>query len=320
MPYVPPPKTIMMQVIENLNNRIVPPFIPPDSFMTPEIVNGVISAMNSNDNSKCYLFFSHSQYYPEIDKGLYIYYFPFDLPSHFERVSHDFVFDSTNTFIYLGKQRDYERFGDSYRLAYDKGFEPYVGKNSMGLYETIATKKDNPLNPLNIKSFVMNGYPSKISLHKAFGFKMPDDGSLDYNNPFYNWKFTTGSHINYNSVSYAPLQIKMFKAMQTTGLILKPAEGQETLPYHNIPLYYCDPHYGYYDNYYDVFPFSGGGFDDKMNPLINGFCLACDFQVKWFTETEFWISLKYKIVYSDKRPKVYDPTLCCLAQCFGITE
>jgi hypothetical protein len=68
-------------------------------------------------------------------------------------------------------------------------------------------------------------------------------------------------------------------------------------------------------------PFWGGGVEPgTTNSAINGTAYACGFKVVWFTEKEFWITLKHKLVYQDKRPIVYDPSLCCIAQCFGITN
>ena len=322
-----PEKTLMMQVIENLNNRIIPLELPPTGFLTSEICSGVIQAMNNNQTAPLY----HSVQFYHIDdfEGKYteadIFYYPFDIPQfrEFNQLSYDFVFTLENSSLGFydnyplsTKLKKIEDKNRVHRMLHSLGYEPYSVKNSLGLYETFATKKDNPINPINIKQSNIDEYPDKVNLHKYFGLPYPE------NDPYFmSWGFVTSSHKNYDDVLYAPLQINMFRALQRQGLIIKPSEGEEPLPYHNKTLYYANPNYGYYDNYYDVFDFSGGGYDSNGNSLINGTAYACGFKVVWFTDTEFWITLKYKLVYTDKRPiQQYDPTLCCLAQCFGITN
>lgn len=315
-------ETLMMEVLVNLNNKIVPPRMPSTGdFMTPEVIRDLLDAMTYNENAKCYYSLSYVCSFPNSTSGaVSVYYFPFDMPSEYIKYTKDMIIlpHEVSTFIsgeYQNNPIEYLNFIEDLKLAHDLGLEPYIYKLEDGLYSTvIATRKDNPYNPLNIKSFILEDYPSPVTLHKAFGYEMPPPDAV-----FYPWKFSTGSHINYDNVSYAPIEIKMFKARQTMGLILKPATGQEPLPYHNVPLYYANPLYGYYEDFYDVFTFQGGGWDDNGKPLVKGHALAIGFKLVWFENKEFWITPKYKIVYSDRRPEQLTKK-CCLMECFGITE
>lgn len=310
-------ETLMMQVLVNLENRIVPLNKPPScDFLTPEILSDLFEASSYNENVKCYYFVNYVCSNPVLTSGAVdVYYYPFDFPTYFIKYTLDMKIELDEIFVWGGSINEKRLFLEELKRATLFGLEPYIVKQEDGLYSTvIATRKDNPFEPLNIKSFVMEDYPTSTTLHKAFGYEMPPPDTV-----FYNWKFSTGSSINYDNVARAPIEIMNFRAQQPMGLILKPSLGQEPLPYHYVPIYYANPLYGYYSDYYNIYPFEGGGFDDKGNRLIKGHCLAVGFRVVWIDGGDLWITPKYKIIYSDKRPEQLNKK-CCLAECFGIKE
>lgn len=339
MPYTPT-ETLMMQVIENLNNRLIPVNLPHEyeSFLTPEVVNGIIEAMNSNDNFKIFQSYDIYPlgYYEGCEIADCIHYVPFGFSPADEpyqvQLPFDFLFTLDNTQIYYygsvtmsRKLLDIEKLNRAHRYFHFLGFEPYmyIRNDGLGKYSGMFyTKKDyfptatssnyaKSNYPINAKVALVDGNPNDSNLRELFGFPpRPKDSSSQL--------FKIGSPINYGNQPY--FSIKFFRAVSTDGLIIKPGADGVILPYYNKTLYYANPLYGYYDNYYDVKPFEGGGRDSEMQPLIIGTAYACGFKVVWFTDTEFWITPKYKLVYQDKRPIVLNPTLCCLAQCFGITQ
>lgn len=316
-------ETLMMQVIENLNNRIRPIRVPQtDGFLTPEVISELLEAITYNHNAKCYYHVSYVCTSPYRSGALSIFYFPYDMPTEYFKHTKDMIIlpHEVSTFInseYPNNPQLYYEFINELEIAHDLGLEPYIHKLEDGLYSTaISTRKDHPFEPLNIKSFELPDVANSVSLHEAFGYEMPPPNSIG--SP---WKFTTGSLANYNG-SHAPLEIRMFRARQSMGLIIKPGKGQEPLPYHNKSLYYANPHYGYYDNYYDVSPFQSTERDKNGKPLIKGHTLASGFTVVWFDDSNFWITPKYKVIYSDRRDSFSQElnNKCCLMECFGITE
>lgn len=335
-------QTAMMQVMDIINNRLIPVHLPHEyeSFLTPAVVNGIIEAMNYNDDYKLIDGFDITplEYFEGVQMDSKITYYPFNVPSEEEAVAVqlplNFVFTLDNTDIYYygsvtmsRKLLDIEKLNRSHRYFHSLGFDPYAMKNRDGInkfnglfytkhdYFPSATssnwaKSNYPINP---KVAIIDDNPNDKNLRAHFGFPpRPADaigGEL----------FKIGSLINLDNVIHST--IRFFRAVSHDGLVIKPGSDGVILPYYNKTLYYANPHYGYYDNYYEVKTFYGGSYDSVTNqPLITGTAYACGFKVVWFTETEFWITLKYKLVYRDNRPIVYDPSLCCLAQCFGITE
>ena len=324
--------TAMMDVIANLNNRIIPVNLPYEyeSFLTSEVVNGIIEAMNYNLNYKPYhsYQFNHIQEFEGKYTEASIFYYPFEFPEYREshQLPYDFLFTLENSSLGFyenyplsTKLKKIEDKNRVHRLLHILGYEPYSFKNSLGLYETFATKKDHPTNPINAKTCYIDDSPNDTNLREAFGFAPRKPWSSEPGVVNEGAKFTIGSSINLDDVIHST--IRFFRAVSFDGLIIKPGADGIVEPYHNKTLYYANPHYGYYDDFYRATTFWGGGYDSNGNSLINGTAYACGFKVVWFTDTEFWIILKYKLVYTDKRPiQQYDPTLCCLAQCFGITN
>lgn len=339
--------TNIVEALENINNRIVPVNLPQyESFLTSEVVRGIIEAMGYNDNYKIIDGFTITplEYFEGVQMSASITYYPFDVPLEVEKTSIqlpiDFVFTLDNTEIYYyssvtmeRKLLDIEKLNRSHRYFYSLGFAPFAQKNIDGInkfnglfytkhdYFPSATSSDwgKQNYPINAKIKILDNGFNDTELRKAFGFppreKYNADGSINYGS----YLFSLGSPKNLDDVIHST--IKMFYAMQTNGLIITPPSTGEMLPYYNKTIYYCNPLYGYYDNYYNVVPFVGGGvIPNTTISAINGTAHACGFKVVWFTDTEFWITLKYKLVYRDRRPIEYDPTLCCLAQCFGITQ
>lgn len=340
--------TAMMDVIASLNNRIIPVNLPYEyeSFLTSEVVNGIIEAMNYNDSYKCFHFYTirPSQYFEGVQMSASITYYPFDiepeveassvqLPLSFEFTLDNTYLDSWDFATNEKKLNDLILLNRAHRYFHSLGFEPYAKKRRnieakfMGMFYTkhdytppsTASEFIRSQYPINAKMKLLDDAINDTTLRVAFGFPPRKPYSSEPGVVNEGAKFAIGSPLNFDNVIHST--IKIFLAMSSDGLILKPSEGGEILPYHYKTLYYANPHYGYYDNFYNVVPFWGGGYDSKNNDLINGTAYACGFKVVWFTDTEFWITLKYKLVYQDKRPlPQYDPTLCCLAQCFGITN
>lgn len=341
--------TLMMDVIENINNSIVPVHLPFEyqSFLTPDVINGVIDAMNFNKNFKIYTYYDITplEYFEGIQMGDSITYYPFDIEpeilANSEKLPVDFVFTLDNTSIYYygsvtlsRKLLDIEKLNRKHRYFHALGFEPVAIKNIDGVFKfsgSFYTKKDfyptaqssswaKEHYPINVKKMDLDAYPDETTLRKAFGFsprqELNPDGSINYGD----YLFSKGSKKNLDGVLHSV--IKIFSSLNNDGLIITPGADGVVLPYHNKVLYYANPLGGYYDNYYNVFDFNGGGVDlNTYKNFINGTAYASGFQVVWFSDTEFWITLKYKLVYTDTRlPVVVEPTVCCLAQCFGITQ
>lgn len=334
-------ETLMMSVIDNINNKIIPVHLPYEhqSFLTPEIIQGVIDAISFNDNYKLFHSFriNPQGYFEGVLMNCTIYYHPFDIEPEIEttsqKLSSDFVFTLDNTSLYYYRPatietqlRDIEDLNRTHRFFHSLGLEPYAMTNRDGINKfsgLFYTKKDY-YPSVNASSWDKSNYPIKPKIHyfnddadedsfrQAFGFPPHPGGGG-------NMLFSVGSPKDLDDVLHST--IRMFRARSEMGFTIKTPSSGEVLPYYNKSLYYCNPHYGYYDNYYNVKPFMGGGVGDDLKPYINGTLYANGFNVVWFTDTEFWITLKYIAVYTDKRAiQQYDPTLCCLAQCFGITN
>lgn len=335
--------TNIVEILQNINNGIVPIDIPFEhqSFLTPENINAIINAINHNKGYRTVKAYDITplEYFEGVQMFDSITYYPFGVEPEVEKSSiqlpYDYEFTLENTSLYYygsvtmsKKIKDIQDVNERHKYFHSLGFEPFARKNMDGSFTYdggFYTKKDyypsstssewaKEHYPINAKAIEIDGYPNDTNLRKAFGFAPRDDSLIG------GTIFANKSSQNLDNVLHS--SIMMFRAFNNDGLIIETGADGVVLPYHNKVLYYCNPHYGFYDNYYDVKDFKGGGSDPiTYREYITGTAYACGFDVVWFTDSEFWITLKYKLVYQDRRPeKKYDDSLCCIAQCFGITK
>ncbi len=341
----PPQKTIMMQVIENLNKGIVPTEYPSDGFLTAENLHALVEAINYNKSSP--LLLSYALYFPYQGYNFEVHYMPFDMYEGAVLVSSDFVFhlgnvsrgpyESNNTM-----RTKIEQMNMRHCYISAKGYDLYYLKDPWGMfYESPYTKTNHKLNPIELKTKILDFSPSVVTLHDVFkDVPEPISHPYDPSKPFWEHPPTIYAFNSGQTIRQSPDVIK-FSNMKKFK--------HSTVPdsYYNGNFFYANPFYGYED-YNEISPFWGGGkttewvenelfgsslgIIDKFaktsfslygnyNPYTSrlaGYIFYRGFEVVDIRDDSFVVKDKYLLVYRDRGS--FDPTLCCLAQCFGITK
>lgn len=336
----PPQKTIMMQVIENLNKGKIPPEYPTDGFLTSENLNALVDAINYNKTAP--LLLSYTFHFSYQGYNFEVGYMPFDMHEGAVLVPSDFVFDFTNV------DRDPYDSNNTFRIKIEllnmkhkyissKGYDLYYMKSPWGaFYSGAYTKTNHKENPIELKTKILDFRPSAISYHDVFkDVPEPIIPPYDPSKPFWEqpptiYAFNTGQKIEQSADEIKFSNMKKFKVASVVS-----------------NLTYANPFYGFED-YSQITAFWGGGkttewvdnelfgsslgiidkfsktvfsLNGNYNPYTSrlaGYIFYRGFQVVNITDDSFVVKDKYLIVYRDRGS--FDPTLCCLAQCFGIAK
>ena len=312
--------SVLSQALINIQNRIIPVnMIDYPSFINADILTKLYEAMAKNDYVPTYLELSSHEilYHNGQDYFIKKYYIPFDVHPSNVRLSNDFLFTRANTSDYYSL-KDIAKANLHLEVLRANNFVVYATRSmtneGWGLFSTLfLTTTQSHSKPIDLKVAYLDEGGSVSDIQKYFGYELP----LGYGG----YKFIKDSPKNYNGTFGAPVECAFPKAVNFNGLIIRPSESLETdeiLPYYNKTIYYANPAYGYYDNYYDVSDFRGVVDPLTNKYLIEGTLFACGFEVVWLDDNEFWITRRYKMIYQDYRQVAV--TRCCLAECFGITE
>lgn len=261
--------TLIMEVIESLNNRIIPLDYPKDGFLSPEVMSGVIDAMNYNDTAPIYL--SLKLYFYEYGKKIQLNYMPYDFYPELVPVPASYVFkvEDINNYYnspYAWQLYIIEGMNRALQYAHKYGYNPHFMKVDGKYYTDCYTSKNHHIYPLSLHEKVLDYRPTKISLHDVFNIPKPvDTAATQIDRPLWErdipiYAFDIGSIIRESSV-HKTSDVKSFLASSLSALIIK-SEGMENPPlYYDKNLYYVNPLYGYKDNF-EFSHFWGG--DVKM--------------------------------------------------------
>lgn len=341
---LPENHTLMMQVVENLNKGIFPPEFPTDGFLTSENLQALLDSINYNKSSP--LLLNYTLYFFEQDVSFTVQYMPFDMYKDAFLLSSDFIFTVDNVYFneysnnLAKKQEKVDRTNFIHIFLHQKGYDTYYTKYYNGKYDSLVyTKTNHHEKPIELKTKILNYRPNKVSLHDVFNIPKPIDTLVTQTDrPLWErdipvYAFDTGQKLSLPDYVYKWSNMKDFKVAAVVNDIS-----------------YGNPNYGYIDEH-EITPFWGGGqttewknnhtFGSSLgfntqypeiiignsihNPytsLLYGHLIYRGFDVVDITDTTFSIRRKYLLVYRNRGfdENIYDPTLCCLAQCFGITE
>lgn len=338
-----PERTIMMQVVENLNKGIFPPEYPTDGFLTSENLLALVDAINYNKTAP--LLLNYTLYFYEQDVFFEVQYMPFDMYNNAFLISSNFVFTIDNIDFYgsvslSNKQKKANEMNFIHNFLHQNSYDTYYLKSPEGkFYSGVYTKTNHHEKPIELKTKILNYRPNKISYHDVFNIPKPIDTQVTQTDrPFYErdvpvYAFDTGQRLIQSDYVIKWSNMKDFKVASVVNDIS-----------------FGNPHYGYIDHH-EITPFWGGGEttewknnhtfgsslgfntqyteikigNSRHNPytsLLYGHLIYRGFDVVDITDTTFAIRRKYLLVYRNRGfdENIYDPTLCCLAQCFGITE
>ncbi len=337
-----PEKTLMMQVIENLNKGILPPEYPSDGFLTSENLQALTDAINYNKTAP--LLLPYTLYFFDNGIEFEMYYMPFDMYKNAFLLASDFVFTLDNVYFYSNsislknKNAIVDRMNFIHTFAHSKGYDTYYEKALDGNYNrSVYTKTNHHQKPIELKTKILDYYPNKVELHDVFNIPKPIDTLVtQIDRPLWErdipvYSFDTGQRLVLPDYVIKWSNMKDFEKSSVVN-----------------NLAYVNPHYGYKD-YHSISAFWGGGvttewinnhtfgsslgFNTQYTEIIEGLSIHNPytsflyghiiyrgFDVVDISDDSFIVRRKYLLVYRDRGFNQYDPTLCCLAQCFGITE
>ena len=313
-------------------------------FFTQETINLVNEAIDYNSTAP--LLVTYEMYFSD-GRGWYftIFYVPFDVPENCEYLPQDFIFNYDNVEFndYLssnGKRILLENMNLLHEFAHLHGYNPFYKKNSLGkFYSSAYTQKNHHIQPIVLKTKWLDFRPNAISYHDVFGIPLPIDDN-DYTLPHWEWHplkyaFDTGEQIDFPEFVTKVLNIKTFKDGSTFNDItgVNPLDG--LINYSTISTFWGggvvptwrkifeeNPNYSSLEITGASFKFSA--FSVRWDPFssrYSGYLFYRGFDVVDYTDEQLLVQKKYLLVYRDRSNEMpFDPTLCCLAQCFGITQ